>query len=612
MKYLPLNPTTTLTTTCRPGRLNSPWEDGTLTAVPSKTATRIVHPDSTAAVVHIIHNFETANTQCAIDFYCGGPLSANPDVAGLGVTISFLISAYTALVFCLAAYWSGYLPAEFITLTDEVCFKAHSRRCHGKWTATLQRFITAISDLQLITGLALLSAGWLQVNSLDLYHWYSLVYLAWTTSTVHLLLLSFMRVQLHHNRPLRYLRLVGMALVLCMLVAALFLTKSSSFSRALFWLQDPRKYEVSGLTPKATIAGCFLDFKGTLQLDDEDPGTSPEFAVALSILLLSYFWKMSQLFEETHAFLRRWTRMKPRMFLERAAKRHIPTANRSSRRWLLQQIRFTMIAFVYVTFVLITQCLNAFITTLMLLLFTLAWGTFRLMLVRFRIPTEVLSAEMSMSFGQLLALFLLLHPLAPIIRHLAAKKGHDKCGDDNMNSSTSQQSTSTSSQALLTNIELSINTTNLNPSDTTSQDTFSQALVKETASDDAIHPATTAPDQMLHHLLSSRAFRWMIWVFHSLLFCSIASSVLWGSIFTTGSYAFHRRWIHILLWADMYVTILGQQEAKYLITSTIMSATLASIVARVDTVKRSVDISITPCLQFYSRVPVSMSEITEL
>ena len=50
-------------------------------------ATRIARLSQTSlTVVHFVHGNGTTNTDCAIDYHCGGTLSPNPDIGGLGVS----------------------------------------------------------------------------------------------------------------------------------------------------------------------------------------------------------------------------------------------------------------------------------------------------------------------------------------------------------------------------------------------------------------------------------------------------------------------------------------------------------------------------------------------
>ena len=95
---------------------------------------------------------------------------------------------------------------------------------------TLEMFTTNVSDLHLITGLAIMLSGWLQIHALDVHHWYVVVYLAWISSTVHLVLLSISPSRLEQAPILKYLRLLGMMVLLGLLGGALLLIRTKEFS----------------------------------------------------------------------------------------------------------------------------------------------------------------------------------------------------------------------------------------------------------------------------------------------------------------------------------------------------------------------------------------------
>ena len=87
---------------------------------------------------------------------------------------------------------------------------------------------------QLTTGLAAVLAGYYEVLKLDLdiLHWHNVTYLAWLSSTIHLVSLSPIRDHLNDNHTLRNIRLAGMSTLLVLTAVALVPTITTEFAHA--------------------------------------------------------------------------------------------------------------------------------------------------------------------------------------------------------------------------------------------------------------------------------------------------------------------------------------------------------------------------------------------
>lgn len=157
-------------------------------------------------------------------------------MAGLGVIIAFLVTAWASFIFLAGAYCSGYLPQEHIKRVDVALFRAHSKRCNEKWKKTLDKVMLAFSDQQLVTGLAIILAGFLEAlnNDLDVYHWHMVIYLAWMSSTVHLTALSFLKDWLSRRTLLRNLRAFGMVVLFAFLAMAMYVQGDWNFTIVLY------------------------------------------------------------------------------------------------------------------------------------------------------------------------------------------------------------------------------------------------------------------------------------------------------------------------------------------------------------------------------------------
>lgn len=126
-------------------------------------------------------------------------VSANPDIAGIGVIISFLVT--TCLAFILA------FVVMFLERYDAIrkffCGrqpKDYAREPHMFWFKILSKNLLAFSDTQLLTGLAVQFTALLKHCELSIYHFQIVVELAFLTTVTHLLTLVALRNYFVKNR----------------------------------------------------------------------------------------------------------------------------------------------------------------------------------------------------------------------------------------------------------------------------------------------------------------------------------------------------------------------------------------------------------------------------
>lgn len=92
--------------------------------------------------------------------------------------------------------------------------------CAGKTNDS--KCMPMMSDLQLLTGLAIMISGFAQLRScISTFHWQKLVHLAWFSCMIHLCSLTFLRDHLRKNRIAQIWRLPGMLSLIGMLLFAL-------------------------------------------------------------------------------------------------------------------------------------------------------------------------------------------------------------------------------------------------------------------------------------------------------------------------------------------------------------------------------------------------------
>lgn len=245
-------------------------------------------------------------------------------------------------------------------------------------------------------------AGYSEALSHDLssYHWQIVVHLTWISSSVHLMTLSFLRSWLNENLLLRNLRLVAMFGLLGLLAFAMSPTLSGMFGG------------FSGIPVR-----CFWDV-GLTAGDPTYPYPNPDAIISYTMLLTGYIWKVGQILDGRHNFLKRHILLRLVTTLEHAVKRYSAVMPaRITKNWILLKLTI----YCYVLLIATLDIFESFAMTLIFLCITLCWGTGKIYFLRSITPLDIKKAESGFSFGQILPLFLLLQPLSSMIEHLVAK-----------------------------------------------------------------------------------------------------------------------------------------------------------------------------------------------
>ena len=209
------------------------------------------------------------------------PIKSDIDVAGIGVLIFFGATAVITFIAIVVGYLTDSLPDSTLTELDRAC-KYHPTSCflgamlspiceviaqlqrrpwnkagalgtllqHSKATITgfvfpeftihdykpdtvekrkqdrarrskgLERFVLALSDQQLVTGLAILIAGFTDRCSRSIYHFRIISALGWFSSTTHLSTLAVLRPYLIDRPRVRNWRVIAMVAILGLLVVS--------------------------------------------------------------------------------------------------------------------------------------------------------------------------------------------------------------------------------------------------------------------------------------------------------------------------------------------------------------------------------------------------------
>ena len=399
----------------------------------------------------------------------------------------------------------------------------------------LERVTLVFSDLQIITGISVLLAGYINLfpattkKPLTAYHWQILIYLAWMSSNVHLTTLSLLRNWLRQSRVLLICRIVGMTVLLLLLLAALVPTVSKSWSDAMSDWQYGTSYGVR--------AYCFWEVAG------EGP-TNLNAPFSFGLLILSYSWKIAQLKDKTRCKLRKYFRCAPEWALERLAVREL-TAN--------HRTRYRVVALMYVSFVAGCEFIESFSACLWLVSIGLLWGSIQIFMPRGAVGPHIRSEESVWSFGQMLPLLFLIQPAATIIElcyckfpfgsHLLRSRSKlmsmvsgkpEEGGDDNSWTGRDQSHTCDDGEKFE-------HAPSARPSNQRNHRRLSDILLSEGVRS----PETEADNRLLEpqlaFLYSTRFFRSILWMIQFEVFAwttiIVTFVILGGKLFPTDQYA---------------------------------------------------------------------------
>ncbi|KAL8835783.1 MAG: hypothetical protein Q9170_003177 [Blastenia crenularia] len=361
---------------------------------------------------------------------------SNPDIAGIGVLIAFLATAYGIFVWMLAAYVCGLLPEPLLGQVDIFVFKrsALKRTRLAWWQNAVDQSILAYADLQIATGVGILVAACSTIRSLSVYHLQVAIYLAWMSSNTHLTAISLLQIDFRENRSksiARRLRLGGMIFLGVLLLVAL--VPTTAYNWLLIITQSQvrghavgRSYE--GEQSAAGIpARCFWQPRYT-------GGRTSDAAWSFIILVLSYAWKGLLLFQRSHKAVKDSCRGRVLQPLQRSLD-CLATLVRQCRRhekhrWLVLRYRFVFC--LYLGAWAIFESAQSFVVSLWICGGGLVWGSFQILVPRRRLPAQALEAENSWSFGQILPIMLLAVPMLSFAQGYTTQKAQKDRKDDDL------------------------------------------------------------------------------------------------------------------------------------------------------------------------------------
>ena len=215
-----------------------------------------------------------------------------------------MLSAYSTLGIVIARYLVNYDNVQ--NPVDEAFVKfvmsrsmLHATQNSEKWNMALEFAVLTFSDTQIITGIAILLCGFIQLPlGISTYHWQVVVSLAWFSSLTHLLTLSSLRGYFQKRLEMAVWRAILMGSIIILLATAL----------------CPTGY-VSQYETVATPAICLfsrmqreqVNFNAISSADQFDAFNFPLIFLSIGILITTYVTKLIGLFPSNFAFLQMWS-----------------------------------------------------------------------------------------------------------------------------------------------------------------------------------------------------------------------------------------------------------------------------------------------------------------
>lgn len=147
-----------------------------------------------------------------------------------------------------------------------------------------------MSDLQVVTGLAILISGFVQLRSgLATYYWIILVHLAWFSCITHLSCLTFLRNHLYNNGIERGWRIVAMATLAILELIGLGLTGNYYWAFCSDCDYQQPGYEM--VPAPNDYALCFMNVTPTTN------GAFPSMVVSILLILFGFGTRVAKLYK---------------------------------------------------------------------------------------------------------------------------------------------------------------------------------------------------------------------------------------------------------------------------------------------------------------------------
>ncbi|KAI0169398.1 hypothetical protein GGR52DRAFT_581534 [Hypoxylon sp. FL1284] len=361
------------------------------------------------------------------------PLDIQPesDISGFGVFVGFVSASYVMLVIVIIYYIFGYDPAlnpfgvaenstptrtrpnpfdqlvlrvaRWILRIDATKWQASYK--DGRFAAAFDKCVISMADIQMVNGLAILIAGLVLLpQRLSALHWKMVVYLAWFSCTTNLSALTFLRPHMIRSTFERVWRLGSAFVLLVALVVCLIPTGH------FFWLTDSQGHREDAAPSAYAICYFNVEYRG-----DSFTGKN---SMLLSILLLvfSYAVRILKLYR---GFTCRGPTARPLSdFLVngclKSAARLQGMIGTSS---FAERMASNLIVAAHFVVCLWIDISTSMASDIFWLIISMTWGSQRTAELRGILDASpAADADPKWSFGQILAVLLVIGPLLGLVR----------------------------------------------------------------------------------------------------------------------------------------------------------------------------------------------------
>ena len=163
------------------------------------------------------------------------PFDADPDIAGIGVIVAFLIPACVSFVlasfmFLISSDAAFVVKSSFLDYIIRRPIQKWAGHWHRKaWMEVLRETVTMFSDQQLVVATSLQIVTFSRHIQITQYHATVVVYLVWIAASTHQICLLAIQDRLLERTGMRIWRLVWMLLLELMLIPTTVLIWGSSW-----------------------------------------------------------------------------------------------------------------------------------------------------------------------------------------------------------------------------------------------------------------------------------------------------------------------------------------------------------------------------------------------
>ena len=322
--------------------------------------------------------------------------------------ISFLITAYFTCLAITVAYLAGLVSESSLNALDGKVI-GFTRGLHRLpdysveiWRDVLQRIVLMLSDQQLVTGIAILAAGYIQHCTITHYHFDIVVFLAIMSLSTHLVTLTILRGYLRTSAAVRIWRVIGMIVFSIMLCVGIVLTSGES------WFYSSREGD-----PSRRPAQCY--WQGQFQKANEIAWSRLVLSLLLLVLSTS---RLARLFPSLTNLFSWWLKRKPgsilKKLLDRLEIKCAAHCGKSYIRHTFWKALFNLLLALYINLLAIFEIYDSCLIEVLMVWILCVWGSRRLFDRRSKVGDDIVSMENKWGFGQLVPLLLLLLPLMSI------------------------------------------------------------------------------------------------------------------------------------------------------------------------------------------------------